>query len=355
MLLVDNPSPRVRVLLVDDSPVELEIIRRTLAADPGIEVVGTAVNGEEGLKQVRLLRPDVVCTDYHMPVMDGLAFTQRVMAEFPCPILVLSISAQPHQAKNILMMIQAGAIDVMAKPLASDGGVSNLDGRRLAEKVKILRGVHCIPLRQRKAGASLVSVAEKPGSPVPSIIGIGSSTGGPQALAAILPNLPRGFPAALVCAQHISKGFLDGLIQWLAETCALPVRLAAPGSKPQPGHIYFAPEGGNLYLDSNGVFQMSAPSDSDIYIPNIDVLLSSIARVYGERSAGVLLSGMGRDGVIGLRDIRANGGKTLVQDKASCIVFGMPGAAIEAGVVDNVLPLDLIGSAISNLCQSSKE
>ena len=344
----------VRVVLVEDSPVEMAVIRKALESESGIEIVATATNGEEGLQLVRRLRPDVVCTDYHMPVMDGLELTKRVMAECPCPILILSISMQPEQAANIMRMIEAGAVDVMPKPLVNQGGIHGLDGQRLAEKIRILKGVHCIPLSaHRKNGLNPTGNGMPNGWPDakerPQIICIGSSTGGPQALYRILPLLPKTFPVPLVCVQHISPGFLRGLVEWLGVECALKLKVAATGLRPEVGTVYFAPEGKNLRITPQGVFDVGDPAATDIYLPNIDALFSSASTYYHGRTVGVLLSGMGNDGVRGMGSILSQGGKTMVQDQASSVIFGMPGAAMDAGVAQDVLPVDLIAAALINL------
>lgn len=349
-----NKGP-VRVLLVEDSPVELAIIQKSLVGEPDIEIVGTATNGAEALPLVASLQPDVICTDYHMPVMDGLEFTQRVMAEFPRPILILSISVQPSQVSNILRMIEMGAVDVMPKPLAAQGGVQHIDGKHLAEKIRILRGVHCIPLRSHRLseltsstpGGAEASNGE--GQGFPKIICIGSSTGGPQALYRILPHLPKNFPVPVVCAQHISAGFLSGLVEWLGVQSALKLGVASTGDRPVAGKVYFAPEGRNLRFTAQGTLEVVEPEPTDIYLPSVDVLFRSASQYYKNGAVGVLLSGMGSDGVSGMQAIQAQGGKTLAQDEATSVIFGMPGAAVSAGVAQDVLPVDLIAPALVSL------
>ena len=211
---------RIRVLLVDDSPLALEIMRRMLATAPEIEVVGAVRNGAEALEQLAAARPDVLVTDFHMPRMDGLALTREIMARRPLPILVLSASMQPEQTQNVFQMLEAGAVDVMAKPrggLQADFGVA---AHELARKIRILSGVKVITRRRQAQGASPAGAAPPvrlvPASGAPAIVAIGASTGGPQALETILGALPPGFPVPLVCVQHIAEGFIEGLVDWLA-------------------------------------------------------------------------------------------------------------------------------------------
>ena len=346
----DRCTP-VRVLLVKDSAVERRIIERFLQQAEGIEVVGTATNGQEALEQIAKLHPDVVCTDYHMPVMDGMELTRRIMAEDPRPVLVLSISIQPDQEHNIMKMYEVGAIEVMAKPTVEHGGLSQLDGRELAEKIRILGGIKCIKSNHKLPGLrkSLLDSGSNAEHPY-QILAVGSSTGGPQALMEILPNLPANFPVPIVCAHHISNGFLAGLVSWLDEMCPLNVVLASEGSLPQRGFVYFAPETTNLIVGADCCFKMIKPKPGLYsYVPSVDVLFASVAETYRSSAVGLLLSGMGKDGAEGLAKIHRHGGKTLVQDKDSCVVFGMPGAALQNGVVDNVLPLRLISIVLNDI------
>lgn len=344
-----SDSSKIHILLVEDSPLEASVIRRALEQEPDLEVVAVAGNGAEALQLIPLLRPDVICTDYHMPVMDGLEFTRQVMEKFPCPILVLSISAQPNQTAKIVEMIEAGAIDVMPKPLAIQGGIVCLDQRKLVERIRILKGVKCIHRRANGQEAT-----NKPAShSAVQVIGIGSSTGGPQALHQILPQLPANLSAPIVCVQHMSSGFMMSMIEWLAQTCRLRLQMAEAGQMPVAGRVYFAPEEHHLVIDAQRRFQLVERGEDCIYCPSIDLMLGSLANAYGSSAIGVLLSGMGNDGVQGLGDIRAKGGKTLVQDRETSLIFGMPGAAIAAGVADNVLPLDLIAPMLTSHCQAN--
>jgi len=342
----------IRVLLVDDSPIAIELIRRMLATAPEIVIVGAAGNGVEALALIPQVRPDVICTDLHMPTMNGLELIREVMVRHPLPILVLSISVQADQEHNIFQMLEAGALDIMAKPrggLESDFGVTAHD---LITKIRILSGVKVIGRRRAPVGAattpmlpSLLSLSATP----PRIVGIGASTGGPQALERVLGHLPADFPLPLLCVQHIAEGFMQGLVAWLAGCCRIRVCTANEGDQPLAGTAYFPPDNRHLEIDDGGGFRCSSALSLAGHRPSVDIAFASLARRYGAAAAGVLLTGMGQDGAQGMLDIARAGGLTIAQDEASSVVFGMPRCAIELGAARHVLPLDQIGPALCAL------
>jgi two-component system chemotaxis response regulator CheB len=348
----DIPQSAIRVLLVDDSIITLAILKRILASAPEIQVVGTAINGQEALDIIPTLQPDVICTDLNMPVMDGLELTRAVMKKFPRPILVLSVSVQKEQTSNIFQLLEAGAIDVMAKPLGGVGMEYGLDARELIGKIKILAGVVVI----RKHWKEPYATAPSSGNIMPlikaaplRIIGIGASTGGPQAFHEILTHLPGNLPVPVICVQHISEEFMQGLVDWLAPQCQLKIMTAETGIEPQPGTVYFPRGGSHLIVDSQGRLECTNGSIYDGHRPSVSVTFKSLAQHYGSEAAGVLLTGMGRDGVEGMLAIAQTGGTTIAQDEESSIVFGMPKEAIAANAARYVLPLPKIASALLKL------
>lgn len=343
--------PPIRVLLVDDSLLTLAILRRILARSPEIEVVGTATNGREALERIPQLQPDVICTDFHMPVMDGLELTREVMERFPRPILVLSVSVQETQVSTIFKLLEAGAIDVMAKPLGEARLDDGLDARELIRKIKILSGVVVIRRRRVETPHNDTTIPALEKSTPPDIIGIGASTGGPQAFQTILTQLPADFPVPLLCIQHISAEFMQGLVDWLDAQCRLKVRTAESGIVPQPGYAYFPQTGKHLGIDNQGRLVCSDDPAQGDHRPSINVTFSALARHYGARAAGVLLTGMGHDGVDGLRAIASCGGTTIAQDEQSSIVFGMPREAIAANAARYILPLTKIAPTLLTLLQ----
>ncbi len=342
----------IRVLLVDDSPLALVVLQRLLAASPDIEVVGTATNGLEALDLIPHLQPALICTDYHMPKMDGLELTRQVMARFPCPILVVSSAVGSQtDTDRVFALIQAGAVDVFPKPRGGqDADV--LAAEQLIKKVKIVAGVVVWGRLPKAATPSIASPRTGPmhksarGVRAPRIIAIGASTGGPPALQTILSQLPAHFPLPVLCVQHISMGFLSGLVGWLAAHCQVKIQIARPGEIPQPRNVYFPPENAHLVIDSNGRMQASSEPPLGGHRPSVTVTFRALAGYYGDTAIGVLLTGMGRDGGEGMQELAQAGALTIAQNEASCVVFGMPADAIERGAARVVLPIEEIARTL---------
>ncbi|QPK62623.1 chemotaxis-specific protein-glutamate methyltransferase CheB [Methylomonas sp. LL1] len=338
----------IRVLLVDDSPIALHILQRLLLRANDIQVVGTAADGKEALELLPTLNPDVICTDLHMPGMNGLELTRAVMATRPCPILVVSVSVEPDSL-NVFRMLEAGAVDVYPKPRAILEADQDKLARELASKIRIVAGVHVFRL-QTAATRDVPPLQPLPSPAAPvKLIAIGASTGGPQALRTILSTLPASFAAPVACVQHIGNDFLADLVLWLAEACPLPVRKASQGEIPRNGVVYFAPEDTHLEFDQHGRFTLSDSAAYDGHRPSATVTLRSAARHFGANAVGVLLTGMGRDGAEGMAEIALAGGVTIAQDEASSVVYGMPRAAAALGAVRHVLPLNQIAPALIGL------
>lgn len=356
------PTSPIRVFLVEDSPVSLVILKRMLTASPDIQVVGTARNGIEALELIPQFQPHVICTDFYMPGMDGLEFTKQLMSRYPRPILVISASVQPDDTHNIFRLLEAGAVDVFPKPGAGQAADYELVKQELISKIRVLSGVTVFTKHRLSSTATSASTyASTPSSGPKSdtllagkktgtarAVAIGASTGGPQALQTILAQLPAQFPLPVICVQHISEGFLQGLVDWLSVECRLAVKIAKQGELPVPGTIYFAPEKAHLELDTGGRFVYSTSPPVDGHRPSVTVTLKSMAKFYGPAVVGILLTGMGRDGAEGMRTIAQAGGVTIAQDEKSSIVFGMPKEAIALGAAQYVLPVSEISSMLIN-------
>jgi two-component system chemotaxis response regulator CheB len=348
----DDAKRRVRVMLVEDSATELYLLRKLFELAPDLEIVGEARNGLEALELLPAARPDIVCTDYHMPKMDGLEFILRAKAITDCPIMVLSVAVQAHHKDNIFKLLAAGAVAVVAKPAGTTSGITPDEGRHLFETIREIARARPLqpPAARETRGQSAthpIARVSQAGTSVPdlkgvALVAIGASTGGPQILSTIFSKLPASCRVPIVCVQHISCGFLEGMVSWLQPQCKLVIEIAENGKTPQPGHIYFAPDGRNLTIDAHRRFSLDAGPSPSLHCPGIDPLFISVAQHYGPSALGILLSGMGRDGAAGLKTLRDKGAATIAQDKATSVIFGMPGAAIALGAAQCVLSTDQI-------------
>ena len=345
----------IRVLLVDDSPVAITIMKRMLSLSTDISVVGTAENGREALDLIPQVKPDVICTDLHMPVMDGLEFTREVMSQYPRPILLVSISGHDGSLDAFKVM-EAGAVDIFPKPKAGSQLDYEKNAPEFIRKIRILSGVRVFR-RSRPHLDSVMGTSELkelgPRFQIPisriSIVVIGASTGGPDALRTIFSQMPRDFPLPVVCIQHIAEGFSGGLVEWFSSQCTAKVRIATPGESPVAGVIYFPREGTHLRIGGDGRFVHSVEPPLDGHRPSITITMESLAHYYGNGVLSVLLTGMGRDGAEGMKAVARAGGITIAQDEQSSVVFGMSKQAIELNAARYVLPLESIVRVISSL------
>lgn len=331
----------VRVLITDDSPVVSEILRKILSSDPEIEVVGWARNGRESTDLAYKLRPDVITMDINMPVLDGLQATRAIMEKCPTPIIVISSSVSKEDTRMSFDLINAGALDVMEKPRAESPQSYSGMASELIRRVKIVSRVR--PFRRTSAQVrTLVQPVPMPLSKVEEnrILAFGASTGGPQALLSILKGLPANISVPMIAVQHISPGFTSGLVDWLNHECSVEVVVAKDGERLRPGVIYFPEDDCHLSIGTNGELRQGRSLPVGGHRPSIDYMMRTVAASYGPNAVGILLTGMGRDGVDGMKAIKAVGGTTFAQDEASSVIFGMPREAIAAGVVDRVVAVD---------------
>jgi len=339
----------IRVLIVDDSAFVRQALTRMLATDPEIQIAGTAVDGKDAVEKVLALRPDVVTLDVKMPRMGGLEALRRIMAQCPTPVLLLS-SVTGAGADTTLRGLELGAMDFVDK--SSVQGSMNLFGlaEELKLKVRALAEVRLSRLGTLAAlpvtGAALTPLRWERGA---EVVVIGTSTGGPPALQSIVPQLPQQLSAAVLVVQHMPPGFTRSLAERLHARSSMPVREAEDGEVVQSGEVLIAPAGLHMKVRRRGEgvrVVLDEEPRSALHRPSVDVLMASVAQVYGARVLGVVLTGMGSDGVEGLRAIRLAGGKTLAESEESCVIYGMPKAAVEAGVVDQSLPLAAMPDAI---------
>jgi len=340
-----TPTRKIRVLIVDDSRFVRQAVARMLNTED-IEVVGQAADGKQGIEKARELQPDVVTLDVQMPRMGGLETLERLMEEAPLPVLLLS-SLTSEGAEVTLRGLELGALDFVDKSTAK--GQMNL--LSLAEELRAkIRALAGSPRRPRPSGPPTdIPVAFPRPATRALVVAIGTSTGGPTALQAVIPRLPKDFGAAVVVVQHIPVGFTRYLADRLAQRSALPVEEARDRDKVRPGRVLIAPGGVHMKLVQRGdavEVRLDEEPRSSLHRPSADVLMASVAEVFGSRSVGVVLTGMGTDGAVGLGAIRKAGGRTLVESEETCVIYGMPKAAIDAGVVDRAVPLPEIADAI---------
>lgn len=333
---------KIRVLVADDSLVARELIAKVLERDPQIEVVGKAKDGEETVELVSLLKPNLITMDLRMPVMDGFGAIEQIMAWNPTPILVVTATSFQRKREIAFEALSMGALDIVEKPSLGEDPFQV--GDLLIQKVRMLSQVPVVTHLKGKRKEPLR--LEGPVKGTSKLVAIGASTGGPNALFQILSQLPADFPAGMVIVQHITKGFVPGLVEWLNRGCKIRVKKAQQGEKVGPGDALISPDQQHLEVMGGGRIRLRDDPPLDGYRPSADRLLSSVGQVYGPDAIGVLLTGMGSDGARGMRMIKALGGQTIVQDAESCVVFGMPKAAIEMGGVGKVVPLDSIAREI---------
>jgi len=330
---------KIRVLVVDDSAFVRRALDRMLGGAADIEVVGTAADGAEGLDKAKGLLPDVITLDIKMPRLGGLETLRRLMVECPTRVLLLSSLTQ-EGAEVTLRGLELGALDFVDK--SSVQGPMNLLG--LADE--LLTKVRALAASPRVHWQAPPTVREAPvplaGASRAEMVAIGASTGGPAALQEVIPRLPRGFAGAVVVVQHIPKGFSRSLAERLAARSALPVREAENGELVVPGVVLIAPAGIHTKVRRRGsvvrVVLDEEPS-STLHRPSVDVMMASMAKAYGDKVLGVVLTGMGSDGTAGLAAIKEAGGRTLAESEESCVIYGMPKAAVEAGVVQHSVHL----------------
>ena len=338
-----------RVLIVDDSPVVREILQEWLASEKDIEVVGEAENGGSAVDLVKKLSPDLVIMDILMPGIDGLEATEIIMADHPTPILIFSSVANDQEANIAFEAISRGALDVMAKPDSVRQNHQSIK-EELIKKIRILSRIPVIRHPRGRITARARKQEMKIISPLQvryEVLGIGASTGGPRALHEILQHFPKNFPSPILVVQHIAKAFIEGLVNWINKDSELSVKIAKQGEKLKPATVYLAPPDLHLLVRNDRIHLKDTPPVNNCR-PSVDVLFQSLAESYGERAVAVLLTGMGNDGAVGMKEIYERGGKTIAQDQETSLVFGMPASAIEMSVVDKVLPLGRIPEEILN-------
>lgn len=347
----------ITVLVVDDSAFMRKAIATMLQKDPGIQVVGSARDGQEGLEMVRRFDPDVVTLDIEMPKMDGLTALRHIMMESPRPVLMVS-SLTTEGAESTLKAMELGAVDFIPKQLSK----VSLDIIKIEKD--LIGKVKAVAVRKRRLAAPVARTARpappkrRPrvsGRPVRDVVGIGVSTGGPPVVQKILSSLPGDFPAGIVIAQHMPAAFTGPFAERLDGVSSLSVKEAETGDVLRPGHAFVAPGGRHVVLNQKvSRIELVVTDDppGELYKPSANVMIASIAKAVGRRGLGVILTGMGNDGCEGIRALKQKGGRALAQSDSTCVVYGMPKAIVEENLADEIIDLDdMADSIVSNLYQ----
>lgn len=341
-------SSRIRVLVVDDSAFFRRRITGMLGQEPGIEVVATAGDGADAVRQARKLKPDVITMDVEMPVLDGISAVKQVMAQAPTAIVMFS-SLTREGARATLDALEAGAVDFLPKQGVSD---SDSSARELTRRVLALGGCRRgIPTSGASAIAPAVSRPSVRGRNY-QLVAIGASTGGPVAIQSLLSALPAGFPLPLLLVVHMPGSFTPAYAERLNSLSRIAVKEAVDGDQLRPGNAYLAPGGKQMLVERQGggaVVRIRDSSSDQTYKPSVDISLGSAARAFPDSVLAIVLTGMGADGRQGARLLKQGGSSVWSQDEESCVVYGMPQAVEKAGLSDLVLPLKDIGPALGRL------
>jgi len=361
--MVSAAPKKFRVLVVDDSAFMCKVLETIFNADSQLQVIGRARDGREAITLSESLKPDVITMDLNMPHMDGLQATANIMTNNPRPIVIVS-SESKEGATSTLKALELGAIDFVTKPSSGIDLDMQSVKEELLRKVRVAAKVRVVRTASRLANAVQATLkstqAPTPATARPArtasseisdlrfpVVVLGASTGGPATVMRLAPGFTRDFPAAVILVQHMPAAFTTQYALQLSEFTSIRVKEAEQGEAIQPGTLYICPGGQHLRLSSTGRAELDSTSGRiEGYLPNIDVTMESVATFAGPMSIGVVLTGMGSDGARGARTIKNSGGYVLAQDEATSVIFGMPAETIKAGVVDQVLGIDEIYSAI---------
>ncbi|BBD58721.1 response regulator receiver modulated CheB methylesterase [Nostoc sp. HK-01] len=329
----------MRIAIVNDMRIVVEALRRMLATIPEYDLAWVAYDGAEAVSKCAVDTPDLILMDVLMPCMDGVEATKQIMSQSPCAIIIVTANVNLYAA-NVLEAMTYGALDAINTPAEGSTGLL----KKIATIAKLIGKSPQLRIAKKSRLFSKL---------LPPLIVIGASTGGPQALVKILAQFPQNFPAAVVIVQHLDAQFAPGFATWLNEQILLPVEIASIGSRPQPGKILLAGTNHHLVMSSNLSFDYDEQPSNCLYRPSIDVLFKSVADHWMEQGIGVLLTGMGKDGAQGLKLLREAGWHTIAQNQETCIVYGMPKAAVDLKAAVEVLPVEAIAHACTKILRIS--
>ncbi|HLA28970.1 MAG TPA: chemotaxis-specific protein-glutamate methyltransferase CheB [Syntrophales bacterium] len=350
--LTPAPRPPIKVLIVEDSKVVQEFLVHILTSNPAIQVVGIAENGEEAIEAAAKKRPDVITMDVHMPKVDGFEATRTIMETAPTPIVIVTGSLRTKELALTFRALEAGALAVVLRPPGIGHPEHEAAVRELIQTVKLMSEIKVVrrhPVAKERALPPTARIEIRKTAAEIQAVAIGASTGGPPVLQQILSGLPQDFPVPVLIVQHISAGFTKGFVEWLSDTTRFPVCIASHGEYPLPGQGYVAPDGFHLGIGNGPRIVLSDHAPENGLRPSVAYLFRSVAQTLGPNAVGVLLTGMGRDGAVELKEMKDKGAVTIVQDKESSVVHGMPGEAVALNAHAYVLPPDKIATLLGTL------
>lgn len=348
----------IKVLIVDDSKVVQELLEHILSSDPDIKVLGVASSGNEAIELVSVLRPDVITMDFHMPGMNGSEATRIIMETNPTPIVIVSGSISTNDVTHSLSLLEDGALAVVLRP----PGIQHPDhvnsSKEMIQTIKLMSEIKVVRVfpgqRKSRIQPSEFKLSSLKKNRQIELIAIGASTGGPVAIQKILSRLPHDLSVPVLIVQHIAIGFVKGFVEWMSISSGIPLQIAADGETLKAGTGYIAPDGFHMGLQKGKRIVLSTLPAENGLRPSVDFLFRTVAKNMDGNAIGVLLTGMGKDGAEELKAMKEKGAITIVQDKASSVVFGMPGEAIKLGAADHILSIEKIGDFLNDLVLKNK-
>ncbi len=341
----------IKVMIIEDSPTCRKLMKMVLQTDDEIKVVSEFSNAEDAIKAIKEQKPDIITMDINLPGISGLEATAFIMETNPVPIILLSNEFEKETLLTTFDALKSGALTALKKPPAPDSETFESYSKNLIFQIKALSDIRLVT-RKRKSSKTCLRAEKTPDKTQTPIVAIGASTGGPPIIQEILQGLNRNFAFPILFVQHISSGFVSGMVEWLQNTTDMKVELGKNAQIALPGNVYIAPDEFHMTIDSRGLIRLNKEPVCQRPRPSVSTLFSSVASNFGSNAIGIILTGMGNDGTEGLKEMKNSGALTIAQNEESCGVFGMPKAAIERGGVKMILSPSEI---VTNLLEISDE